>query len=96
MSFYFSANIRINNPEEYQKYLHKADEVFSKFNGKYLAVDNSPVLLEGKWDYSKAVLIKFDTRLDFENWYNSDDYQMILKYRLSGASCDTILIEGKD
>jgi uncharacterized protein (DUF1330 family) len=94
MAYYFYANIRITNPDEYQKYLDKVDVVFSKFNGKYLAVDNSPGLLEGKWDYSKSVLIKFENRQNFEKWYQSDDYQAILKHRLSAADCDSILIEG--
>jgi uncharacterized protein (DUF1330 family) len=94
MKYYFFANIRIKDPEEYKKYLVKADEVFEKYNGKYLAVDESPELLEGNWNYTKSVLIEFKTKKDFENWYYSEDYQQILKYRLSSAECDSILIKG--
>lgn len=57
MSHYFIANIKINNEDEYKKYLNEADEVFSKYNGKYLAVDNKPIILEGNWKYSRTVLI---------------------------------------
>ena len=96
MACYFSANIRINNRDEYQKYLDSVDAVFSKFKGKYLAVDSSPVVLEGKRRYTKSVLIEFKNKQEFEKWYYSDDYQMILKHRLSAADCDTILIEGVD
>ncbi len=94
MSYYFIAQIRINDPEEYQKYLDHAGEVFAKFNGEYLAVDSHPQLLEGNWDYSRSVLIRFDSREDFERWYHSDDYQQILKHRLKAADCDTILVQG--
>lgn len=94
MSHYFIANIKINNEDEYKKYLNEADEVFSKYNGKYLAVDNKPIILEGNWKYSRTVLIKFNTLEDFNNWYHSEDYQKILKHRLAAAECDTILIEG--
>ena len=94
MSHYFMASIRIRDDREYQKYIDRAGEIFSQYNGTYLAVDNDPRVLEGEWDYSRAVLIRFDTRDDFEAWYRSDDYQEILKHRLQAADCDTILIEG--
>jgi uncharacterized protein (DUF1330 family) len=94
MSYYFIAQIRINDETEYQKYIDKSGEVFSKYKGRYLAVDKEPVRLEGNWDYTRTVLITFDNREDFDAWYRSDDYQKILQYRLKAANCDTILIEG--
>lgn len=94
MSVYFLANIRIHNRAEYQLYLDRADAVFSKYNGSYLAVDKEPEVLEGDWDQGRAVLISFDSREDFDAWYGSDDYQEILKFRLSSADCRAILIQG--
>jgi uncharacterized protein (DUF1330 family) len=91
---YFVAQIRIENPEEYKKYLDKFDDIFSRYKGEYLAIDESPTLLEGNWNYTKSVLIKFNSKKDFEDWYCSDDYQRILKHRLKASKCDTILIEG--
>jgi len=93
MSAYFIANIRINNEDEYQNYLKSVDNVFSNFNGKYLAVDKNPIVLEGKWDYSRLVLIEFPDKDSLIKWYNSDEYQTILKYRLLAAECDTIVVE---
>jgi uncharacterized protein (DUF1330 family) len=94
MNYYFLANIRINNPKEYQLYLDKADAIFDKYNGEYLAVDESPAVLEGRWNYTKSVIIKFKNRHDFDEWYHSDEYQEILKFRLSASDCDSILIKG--
>ena len=82
--------------EEYQKYINEAEEVFKKYNGRYLAVDNNPELLEGGWDYTRSVIITFNSRNDFEAWYHSPEYQQILKHRLAGAVCDTILAKGLD
>jgi uncharacterized protein (DUF1330 family) len=96
MDYYFAANIRIHNPDHYKKYLEQVDEIFEKFNGEYLAVDEDPLLLEGKWNYSKSVLIRFPSKEDFEKWYYSDDYQEILSYRLASSESDSILIRGKD
>jgi uncharacterized protein (DUF1330 family) len=95
MAYYFSTQIRIIDPEEYDRYLENFDAIFSRYRGKILAVDKSPTVLEGEWNYTRSVLISFKSREDFEDWYFSKDYQAILKYRLNGAKCDTILIEGK-
>jgi uncharacterized protein (DUF1330 family) len=94
MTNYFVAQIKINDPVEYDLYLDKFDEIFSRFKGEYLAIDESPTLLEGQWNYTKSVLIKFNTKEDFEEWYYSRDYQEILKHRLNSAKCDTILLKG--
>jgi uncharacterized protein (DUF1330 family) len=94
MTQYFVAQIKINDETGYEKYLEHFDEIFSKYNGEYLAIDESPSLLEGKWNYTKLVLIKFPSKEEFEAWYYSDEYQKILKHRLKAATCDTILLEG--
>jgi len=94
MTHYFVAQIRINDQDEYNKYLDKFDDIFSGYKGEYLAIDESPALLEGEWNYSKSVLIKFNSKKEFEDWYYSEDYQKILKHRLKAAKCDTILLEG--
>jgi uncharacterized protein (DUF1330 family) len=94
MKYYFVAQIKIHNQKEYQKYLDTIDEVFSQHKGKYLAVDSTPTIIEGKWDYSKSVIIEFSSKEEFEEWYYSNEYQAILKFRLNASTCDTILIEG--
>ena len=94
MSYYFLAQIKINEPEEYQKYIDQVDKVFALYNGKYLVVDDTPVVLEGNWNYTRTVLIEFKSKKEFEDWYYSEDYQQILKYRLTAAKCDSILLKG--
>ena len=96
MPYYFIANIKIEDEKEYNNYLTEVDEVFAKHNGKYLAVDDNPTLLEGKWDYSRSIIIEFESECDFKEWYYSDDYQRIFKHRLTAAVCDTILVKGKN
>jgi uncharacterized protein (DUF1330 family) len=96
MKHYFIAQIRINNPIEYEMYLERFDDIFSQFKGEYLAIDEAPVILEGDWNYTKSVLVKFNSKQDFEDWYYSDDYQSILKHRLNSSDCNTILVEGVD
>lgn len=96
MIYYFIAQIKINDEIEYQKYIDKAGSIFKKYNGEYLSIDNDPLILEGKWDYTRTVLIKFDSKNDFEDWYNSDEYKEILAHRLKAADCHTILAKALD
>jgi uncharacterized protein (DUF1330 family) len=94
MPCYFIANIKITDESIYKKYVEESGEIFSKYNGEYLAVDDNPEVLEGNWQYSRTVIIKFETKNDFKKWYNSPEYQEILEYRLSSSHCDTILVKG--
>jgi uncharacterized protein (DUF1330 family) len=94
MSHYFIAQINIKDPKEYQKYIDKAGDIFKKYHGKYLVLDDMPVVLEGSWNCNRIVVIKFNNQKSFNAWYNSKEYQEILKYRLSAAECTTILAKG--
>jgi uncharacterized protein (DUF1330 family) len=96
MSYYFLSNIQITDFDEYQKYLNEVDDIFAKYNGTYLALDDNPLLLEGKWEYTRVVIIEFKSKTDFDDWYNSEDYQRILSHRLKATESDTILIKGNN
>jgi uncharacterized protein (DUF1330 family) len=94
MSCYFVAQIQINDMNEYQKYLDGTDSVFTKYNGKYLAVDTKPEVLEGDWLYGRIIIIEFEDEKELKDWYESPEYQSIMQYRLKGAKCDTLLVHG--
>lgn len=88
------ASIRMKSEQGYERYLEHSEKIFNRYRGTYLAVDDKPEVLEGEWNYSRAVLISFDTRKDFNAWYRSEEYQEILRHRLFAAECDSILIQG--
>ena len=95
MSVYFVAHIKIEDNTEYQLYLNDCDDIFSKYNGRYLAVDSNPEVLEGEWNYSRSILIEFPSEKELKKWYHSGEYQRIRKHRLAAAKCDTIVVHGK-
>lgn len=64
MCYYFVAQIKINDKTEYQNCIDKSGVIFKKYKGEYLSVDNAPVIIEGKWDYTRLVLIKFKSKND--------------------------------
>jgi uncharacterized protein (DUF1330 family) len=95
MSCYFIARIQIRDETEYERYLARCDEVFARFNGRYLAVDGSPIPLEGEPEPGRMVLIEFPNEAAFYRWYDSPEYRAILAHRLRGAACTASLVRGK-
>lgn len=94
MAYYFIVSIAIHDEAEYQRYIDQCDAVFAKYKGKYLAVDNAFEVIEGSSDGTRKVIIRFDTKEDFDSWYYSEDYQAILTHRLGGATCNAVLVKG--
>lgn len=94
MSYFYTVEIKITNEKVYENYLKDCDEVFSRYRGKYLAVDDEYEVLEGAKEVTRMVLMEFDSKEEFQRWYFSKEYQEILKHRLQGAECTGTLIKG--
>ena len=95
MACYFVARIQIHDEAEYARYLAQCDEVFAQFNGRYLAVDEAPIALEGDPGNGRMVVIEFPNETAFHAWYDSPEYRAILRHRLQGAHCTASLVQGK-
>jgi uncharacterized protein (DUF1330 family) len=92
MSCYLVAQIRIADREEYQKYLDGYDEIFARYKGMVMAVDEEPELLEGEWPYSRTVLIRFPDREEARRWYDSQEYRELVKHRHNSSEANIILV----
>ncbi len=96
MPHYFIAQIRIHDSAGYERYLDGFDQVFEKFNGTVLAVDDHPVVLEGAWPLPRTVLIRFETESDFHAWYRSPEYQRLIAIRNRAAEGNVVLARGEE
>ena len=95
MSAYFIANILIEDDDLMKKYGDELGDMVKRWGGEYLAVDNDPTVLEGKWSYSRLVLLRFPDEKTLKDWYDSEEYQKVLSLRLQASKCDTVMIKGK-
>ena len=96
MPAYFIANIRMKNDEAYRPYLKDVDETLANYGGEYLAVQDSPRVMEGEFPYTRLALVRFADEESLNRWYFSDEYQAILHYRLDNADCDAVVVRGKE
>ncbi len=94
MSVYIIARFKIHDRNEYDKYEAGFVEVFKKFDGKMLSVDENPTVLMGDWDDTRSVIIEFPSKKSALAWMTSDGYQAISKHRNAGSTANSILVEG--
>jgi len=92
VSCYLVAQININDRDGYQKYLDGYDEVFSKYKGIVVAVDEHPRVLEGEWPYTRTVLMRFPDEKEAERWYRSAEYQELVKHRHRSSEANIVLV----
>ena len=69
-------------------------EVFGQFQGRLLAVDEAPQVLEGDWSATRVVLMSFPDEAAFRDWYGSPAYQEIARHRHDGSTGVVLLTKG--
>ena len=69
MSAYLIAQITIHDHETYKRYLDGADAILARHTGEVVVVDDSPTILEGKWPYTRTVVIRFRNEDDAKRWH---------------------------
>ncbi|MFC1481059.1 DUF1330 domain-containing protein [Candidatus Neomarinimicrobiota bacterium] len=96
MSSYFIAQINIIDPELYNEYLAGFDQVFAKYKGEVIIVDDNPIVLEGEWSFTRIVVIRFPSTDEAKRWYESSEYQLLAQYRHQASKADIILAKELD
>lgn len=93
MTVYLISRLTIHDRTEYSKYEDQFMEVFERFDGKLLSVDEEPVNLAGEWTATRSVLIEFPSKRSALTWLTSDAYQAISKHREAGSTAESILVK---
>ncbi|MFP6808696.1 MAG: DUF1330 domain-containing protein [Pseudomonadales bacterium] len=94
MPHYLIAKINITDRERYSQYETGFKEIFDRFEGKFLAMDEDVKVLEGDWPVTRTVLIEFPSQATALDWYSSDDYQQLAKHRFAASEADIVIIQG--
>jgi uncharacterized protein (DUF1330 family) len=94
MPVYAIAQLTITDRTAYRRYQDRFMDVFKRFQGRLLAADESPKVVEGAWDREKVVLLSFPDETAFWEWAESPDYQEIVKDRWAGSSAVVLLVQG--
>ena len=94
MTVYAVALIDIADREEYGLYGQGFMEIFGKYGGTMLSVDESPTVLEGEWPHTRTVLLSVPNAEDLERWYRSPEYQALAQHRFKASTARIAVIKG--
>ncbi len=75
MTVYAIAQLKMTDRAAYDRYQARSFDVFRKFNGRLLAADEHPRVLEGAWPHDKHVKMSFPDEAAFLAFSNSPDYE---------------------
>lgn len=94
MTVYAIAQSRLTDRAAYNRYQARITDVFCRYHGTLLAADEQPQVVEGNWDWEKAVLMSFPAEAKFRSWPESAEYQEVSKDRKASAHTVVLLVKG--
>jgi len=94
MTVYAFVQPSMKNRAAYDRYQARFMAVFRCFQGRLLAADEDPAVLEGEWPMDKVVLMSFPDESAFREWSESPEYQEISRDRKAGADAAVLLVQG--
>ncbi|WP_200210398.1 DUF1330 domain-containing protein [Micromonospora coerulea] len=94
MTVYALAQISIHDRTRYDRYVAAFMPVLLKYQGRLLAADEAPHVVEGTWPYDKVILMAFDSRESFDRWANSPEYQEISRDRVAATDGVVVVADG--
>jgi uncharacterized protein (DUF1330 family) len=94
MSVYVIAQLRFTDEQAYRRYQSRFWEVFRRFDGRLLAADEAPAVLEGNWTGDKVVLMSFPSAETARTFLESPEYREIAVDRKAGTDAVVLLVNG--
>jgi uncharacterized protein (DUF1330 family) len=68
MTVYVIVQLKMTDRAAYDRYQARFFEVVRRFSGRLLSADEHPLVIEGKWDCDKLVLMSFPDETAFRAW----------------------------
>ena len=94
MTVYLIAELKFTDRAAYDRYQARFLPVFKRFNGRLLAADESPRVLEGTWPREKLVMMSFPDEAECLRFATDPEYLEISKDRKAGADAVVLLVRG--
>ncbi len=94
MTVYVIVQLRFTDRESYNRYQRRFLEIFRKFDGRLLAADEKPCVLEGRWDHDKLVMLQFPDEPASRQFLESPEYRQISGDRRRGADAIVLRVAG--
>ncbi len=94
MAAYLVAELEITDPAIFEEYRKRVPASIAAHGGRYLARGGTLESLEGGWNPKRMVILEFPSLAQAKTWYNSPEYQELLKMRQRSSNSKVVMIEG--
>jgi uncharacterized protein (DUF1330 family) len=94
MPGYLIANLDVTDAAGFEEYRQKVAPLIAKFGGRYLVRGGVVRRLEGNLPIHRLVVLEFPSLEVAQSFYDSPEYQPLLKIRLASTKSDLVLAEG--
>ncbi|HEU4532175.1 MAG TPA: DUF1330 domain-containing protein [Steroidobacteraceae bacterium] len=84
----------VRDPQLYEQYRLQVSPGLQAAGGRYLARGRPEEVLEGAWQPSRIVLVRFDSVQAARDWWNSPGYRQLKEMRLRSTRTNMILLDG--
>jgi uncharacterized protein (DUF1330 family) len=93
MTAYLIGDLHVLNPEQIADYRSKALPLVEKFGGRAVALDATPLPVEGNWTSSSMILLEFPNKQAILDLFSSDEYKPLARQRQAAAHTKLIAVD---
>jgi uncharacterized protein (DUF1330 family) len=94
MPAYFIVELDVQDAKAFEEYRKQVPVIIDRFGGRYLVRGGRSETLEGDWQPRRVVVLEFPSWEKAKAFYESPEYQPLLKLRLESARSKLLLVEG--
>ena len=96
MPGYLIANIKVTDPEGFERYRAAVPPVIAQYGGRYLVRGGAMERLENADGFNRVVVLEFPSLDAARAFYFSPEYAPLLKLRNETTESQAILVEGHE
>jgi len=94
MPGYLIANIKVTDPEGFERYRAGVPAVIAQYGGRYLVRGGAMERVESAAGFNRVVVLEFPSLEAARTFYTSPEYAPLLKLRLASTESEAVLVEG--
>ena len=94
MAGYIIVDVRVTDPEVYERYKAGVLATVEAYGGRFLVRGGRAERLEGDGEPNRIVVIEFESAQRAREWWSSDEYAELKRLRQSASVASVIAVEG--
>ena len=94
MAAYVIATIEVTDPEGFEVYRGQVPATIEKHGGRYLVRGGDVTVVEGDQPARRSVVLEFDSLVQANGWYYSDDYAGPKELRIASTNSNVMIVAG--